>query len=310
MAHALREFAELARHTPYAACELLAASKQLEKQGEPARAAMLAWLCRDDFPEAAADAAALLHRIDTLIPGVLFGDHLVWVSSRALAAGGSWLWLAPSEPHLLPTAWDPEVLDSFSGFLSDQRSRVLVDVGANTGSFAQLGVVHPGLTVHAVEPNPDAVAMLRRHLRANDLEASTTVHECALSDASGSAVLGLPRQTGLATIGSLAHLTERVELVVNTVTLDELVEREGISQVDAIKLDTEGHELRVLQGAREVIARWHPVLLLEGVEAMMARHGYGWPELWAFLYRNGYTVTRWGPEDVLAVAPEVRSSSS
>ena len=86
MAHALREFAELARHTPYAACELLAASKQLEKQGEPARAAMLAWLCRDDFPEAAADAAALLHRIDTLIPGVLFGDHLVWVSSRALAA--------------------------------------------------------------------------------------------------------------------------------------------------------------------------------------------------------------------------------
>lgn len=300
LASALLEFAEVARPSVGVARDLLAMAERLADHGELARAAMTAWRCREEFSGAALEAAALLYRLDAMIPGVLFGDHLVWVSSRALVVGGSWL--PTSEPDLLPTAWDSEVLSAFSRMLSDRRADVLVDVGANTGSFALLGVVHPGLTVHAVEPNPGAVAMLRRHLQANDLEASTIVHECALSASAGSAVLGLPAQTGLATLGSVTHLPDREDLIVDTVPLDELVERHRITRVDAIKVDTEGHELRVLQGAEEVIARWHPALLLEAVDTMMRRHGYAWPELSAFLHRHDYTVTRLGTEDVLAVA--------
>lgn len=299
LASALIEFAEVARSPVGAARDLLAEAERLEDCGEPTRAAMVAWRCREDFPGSTPDADSLLHRLDALIPGVLFDDHLVWVSSRALAAGGSWL--AAQRPGGLPTAWDSRVLASFARLLSVNRAGVLVDVGANTGSFALLGRVQPGLTVHAAEPNPGAVAMLRRHLQANDLEESTTVHECALSDAVGSGVLGVPPQTGLATLGSVTHLPDREDLIVERMSLDGLVERHHITRVDAIKIDTEGHELRVLQGAENVIARWRPFLLLEAVDTMMKRHGYGWHELSTFLNRHGYRVTAFGAEDVLAV---------
>jgi FkbM family methyltransferase len=215
-------------------------------------------------------------------------------------SGGSWLDLS-TERRPLPAAWDSEVLRHFSGLLRDRRASVFLDVGANTGSFTLLGLVHSGLECHAFEPSPATAAMLRRHIDLNALDTVTTVHECALSDTTGTGVLKSPQQTGLATLGSGEHLSERHDFEVDTFRLDDLPEARSFGRVDAIKIDTEGHELRVLQGAEEMIERWRPMILLEAVDVMMDRHGYAPRDLQEFFERHEYSVSKVGTEDIVAL---------
>jgi len=50
---------------------------------------------------------------------------------------------------------------------------------------------------------------------------------------------------------------------VTSVTLDRFVEEHGITRLDAMKIDVEGSEMRVLAGARETIARFKPAMVIE-----------------------------------------------
>jgi FkbM family methyltransferase len=299
LAAALVEGQRITEAPAAGAPQLLEQAYSLRAEGRTTEAAWVAWRCRSDYPATSADAVVLLRELDEAIPGLLFDDHLVWVTTRAVVSGGSWLDLS-TELRPLPAAWDSEVLRHFSGLLRNRRARVLLDVGANTGSFALLGSVHPGLECHAVEPSPVTAAMLRRHLALNALDAVTTVHECALSNTTGTGVLKSPQQTGLATLGSGNHLQEHVDTEVDTFRLDDLAQARGFDRLDAIKIDTEGHELRVLQGAERTIERWRPVILLEAVDVMMDRHGYARGDLQAFLERYDYVLSEVGTEDIVA----------
>lgn len=147
-----------------------------------------------------------------------------------------------------------------------------VDVGGNEGFYAgRLAQLCP--RVHCFEPIPWMAADLRGKLRAN-----VTVHEAAVSDRVGSVELRIPyvgsvQQHGTSTISADNPLegAERVELVsCRMTTLDAAVSE----RVGFIKVDVEGHELAVLQGAAGLIARDRPVLLVESEK----RHSPGAPE--------------------------------
>jgi hypothetical protein len=68
--------------------------------------------------------------------------------------------------------------------------------------------------------------------------------------------------------------------LVDAVTVDKLVGRFALTQVDWIKLDVEGAEVEVLKGAEQSIRRFHPVLFIEvhrtlhSLEAVLPQFGY------------------------------------
>jgi len=136
--------------------------------------------------------------------------------------------------------------------------RVAVDVGAHKGVYAR---VLSGLAshVHAFEPNPVAFAWLKRALPGN-----VTPHAIALSDRDGQAELFLPRR-GRRFSRSGGSLNPRKarnphgKVRVTVRMLDSL----GLQDVGFIKIDVEGAEAQVLQGARATIARFRPVLQIE-----------------------------------------------
>ncbi len=152
---------------------------------------------------------------------------------------------------------EPELtmLGSFVG-----KGGVAIDIGANEGIYA-FALSEVGAVIHAFEANPTFADFAKRSLGAR-----AHVHQLALSNASGQASFFVP----LAEDGSELHLAgnlknshsqfERQTVIkVEVRTLDSF----AFTNVQFIKVDVEGSELEVLEGARETIIRDHPALLLE-----------------------------------------------
>ena len=130
-------------------------------------------------------------------------------------------------------------------FLAECRRRrpaVFVDVGAHTGAYAcVVGIT--GVPTVAFEPVPHLFRELRHNAGLNGLRAE--LHPMAVGDREGGARLTMPagRNRGL------AQVSEDGDLSVPMTTLDKMLpQRETII---AAKLDVEGFEAKVLDGARE-----------------------------------------------------------
>ena len=131
------------------------------------------------------------------------------------------------------------------------------DVGANAGFYtlASARRVAPGGHVWAFEPLADNVCALRRHVALNGL-TNVTVVQAAASDRSGVAgfLEGANRSAG--------RLADESAYLVPTVSLDEFCGAHRLEPPDLVKIDVEGAEHRVLEGARHMLSKGRTVVLL------------------------------------------------
>lgn len=135
---------------------------------------------------------------------------------------------------------------------------VFVDVGANWGYFAIAIASDAGFSgkVIAFEPSkntyPDFMHILDQ---LNGLRGVIEPHNMALSDRTGTAYLEKNDVfSGLAKV-SLSARGEPIELI----RLDDM----PLNRLDLIKIDVEGHELEVLQGAVDTLTKHYPVIIFE-----------------------------------------------
>jgi FkbM family methyltransferase len=157
---------------------------------------------------------------------------------------GAWLSIGDHEPELpfVRALLRPE--DTF------------VDVGANIGVYSVVAAVQ-GARVLAFEPNGSARATLNANLALNNVADRVHVRSCALADFSGPAQFTMDLE-------SCNHLeidSEAKGEAVEVCQLDALVEP-GV-RVTLIKIDAEGFDEAVLRGARGVLERERPVLIVE-----------------------------------------------
>jgi FkbM family methyltransferase len=139
--------------------------------------------------------------------------------------------------------------------------RIGIDVGAHQGDIlSHMVAAAPGEPHIAIEPLPAFAALLRRRY------PSAEVHEVAL-DATGAGevsfhhVVSNPSYSGLRE-RRYDRPHETVELItVRTARLDELVPDDR--QVGLVKIDVEGGELGVMQGAERTLSRHRPVVVFE-----------------------------------------------
>lgn len=153
--------------------------------------------------------------------------------------------------------WEASSLRAFSELVRDAKR--FVDVGAYTGLYSLVACADGSGDVIAVEPNPDILPLLERNIRANGWQERITVIPMAASNAPGIAHMAIPCDT------TAAHLNELASgPMVRLTTIDQLLDGR---KVDIIKIDVEGHEPRVLEGARNSLARWQPSLIVESLNA-------------------------------------------
>jgi len=182
---------------------------------------------------------------------------------------------------------EPEVQDALAALI--QPGQAVYDVGANIGFFTMLcsRLAGPQGRVYAFEPIPANLATLRHNLALNDL-SNVTIVEQALSSTTGSAEMFVSPWSAFHSLNVEGaskrsdHDLQAGQISVQTVTLDEFVKGEEGRAPDLLKIDVEGAELIVLEGARETLRSCRPLLLCELHDTHAA---YG-----AFVQEIGYEV--------------------
>ena len=177
-----------------------------------------------------------------LVPGPIY------IRYRAMKE----LWRGEPEVRWLPALAD--------------RARNSLDVGAHKGVYSYF-LARCSKHVYAFEPNPKNFTVLKRNLGRR-----VTVSPLALSNRSGPAVLRVPRHRGGysnqgASLSARKVPSNYKEVRIEAARLDDL----DIPDVGFIKIDVEGFEGEVLEGARLTIARDRPVLLVEIEERFIGR---------------------------------------
>jgi FkbM family methyltransferase len=139
-----------------------------------------------------------------------------------------------------------------------------LDVGASIGIYAAEMARYAG-SVIAFEANP-AVAAFARSVAARNVE----VVNMALSSRAGRTTLTMPLNARGRAVTELASIAPKQQSGGNAVTVDVETRRLddfSVSNCGFIKIDVEGHEEAVLDGASALIAAQRPVLMIELVEA-------------------------------------------
>jgi len=140
------------------------------------------------------------------------------------------------------------------------RGGAAIDVGANQGFFS-FALSEVADRVVAFEANPDYARFARWMLRGR-----AEVHEVAISDKPGRATFYVPLSDEGMVLHFAGNLKQTHSQFKNQMTYDvelRTLDSYGIANVGFIKVDVEGSEREVLDGARETIARDRPGLLLE-----------------------------------------------
>ena len=170
----------------------------------------------------------------------------------------------------------------------------VVDAGANVGSVAgQLcRAVGPNGLVWAFEPIPRNVERLAALADANEL-GQLAVFDCALGSSRGTATIKLPGAGGSGFASFTASWIREGGLEVRTERLDDLTcGLEGRRPLRLVKLDVEGFEPQVLEGAVETLRRWHPLVYCEFNDVILRDAGSSSRRLLDAFARLGYEVAR------------------
>lgn len=144
------------------------------------------------------------------------------------------------------------------------------DAGANTGTYtAEVLELSPLAQVIACEPHPQTFAKLKKALKPVARHKKVKLLQVGLSSRAGKLMLWdfarhapLKSTQPTSTLSSL-HRSVIEELhqqpargyKVALTTIDTILKTQGWTELDLLKVDTEGHELAVLKGAKRLIAR-------------------------------------------------------
>ena len=164
-----------------------------------------------------------------------------------------------------------------------------LDVGANIGFYSVLALDRVGSKgkIYSFEIDQRPLRCLRKTI-AGFGYSNIHVVEAAVADIDGTLSFQPKTDHGHNHI----ECNDAAAHKVMSTRLDTWATRTGLSNVAAIKIDVEGAEMLVLEGARETIARFKPLLLCECDEKMARAFGYTPRDLIALLEGFGYT-TAW-----------------
>jgi FkbM family methyltransferase len=132
------------------------------------------------------------------------------------------------------------------------KNPIFFDIGSNYGGYSYITLLNTNLKVEAFEPNPSVVQNFNKIIQKNSIP-NVNVNSFGLSNENRTCALHVvnPNNIGAASI----KVNKDGECIFKS--LDSL----NVQKMDIVKIDVEGHELEVLEGAKETIKRCKPIFI-------------------------------------------------
>lgn len=163
----------------------------------------------------------------------------------------------------------------------------VLDVGANIGVFTVLFAKWVGDCGHvvAVEPGARTVEYLQHNVSRNDVGDRVTIRPSALGASEGDTFLRVDPKGEELGASRISDSGQPVRMQ----TLDNLWSELGCPRFDLIKIDVEGHESQVLEGARKMFGKKPPkVCVVEFNQYFCQGKNARW--MWDFFMQHGYAA--------------------
>ncbi len=142
---------------------------------------------------------------------------------------------------------------------------VFFDVGANIGCFSLIAskIVGTEGKVHSFEPVTRVYEKLLANIQLNGLK-NITAKRKAVFESSGTLELFVSSNENVGMSSIFHHDTESGQVeIAESISLDEYVQKEGITEIKMIKIDIEGAEIFALRGMKQILKELKPVLIIE-----------------------------------------------
>lgn len=182
-----------------------------------------------------------------------------------------------------------------------QPNSVFIDVGANIGYFSLLAARQsPSGSIVAFEPVTHLYQELQANVALNKFSNVTAVN-LALGEQEENRLIYLsgPDNEGMSSFYKPENYSGKSEMV-KVIPLDKWIMDSTIKKIDLIKIDTEGSELAVLKGMKEVIKRFEPLMVLELNPTTLSQFGLKPADVISNLNELAYVIYRITEEGKLA----------
>jgi FkbM family methyltransferase len=190
------------------------------------------------------------------------------VLPKTIRVGDALIWINPNDPvisgALTFRVYERDEVSFFRSHFG--RNMTLIDVGANVGLYTGIAMSTIGFQgkILAIEPHGESRSFLLKTIQSNrgaEQHSNVMVCDCAVSDHSGALKFYKNSQNRGDNRLYPDPLLDQEEIVVAD-TLDNICQRYGIESVDFLKVDVQGAEAKVIDGASKVLKRSGDCILM------------------------------------------------
>lgn len=182
--------------------------------------------------------------------------------------------------------WTGSYEEDFSRYVAETVKPGMVgyDIGAWHGFFSGIMLANGAREVVMFEPLPANLKALEAFVRLNPAHKAS-IQNVALAAEEGTATLLQMHGTSMAKLDASPFQKNEPaegEIKVRQMPLDALIAEQNLPPPDMLKIDIEGAELMMLEGAQQTLANARPIILAEihtgdlltGVRQLLERHRY------------------------------------
>jgi FkbM family methyltransferase len=190
--------------------------------------------------------------------------------------------------------YEKEIVQLIEKYIDPKKD--VLDVGANIGLHTVLfsKLINSDKKVLAFEPTPNALKYLRNNLQINNCDDKVIIYNGIATDSKGQFELNIIEgMEEYSAVGQINH-PNVLGMKFNTIkvqgnTIDELVKEHNL-RPGFIKIDTEGAEHFVFEGAKETINKYKPVIISELSDNLLKAQGFNCERIFENLKRIGYKI--------------------
>ncbi|MBN1117987.1 MAG: FkbM family methyltransferase [Bacteroidales bacterium] len=170
------------------------------------------------------------------------------------------------------------------------KNDIFVDVGANVGVFSVLASGVSGAKSIAIEPNDENIEILKQNIAINNLQNNINIVKCVVGEQIGE----ISFTKGLDSINRVTREEDtslETELIKEE-TLDNLLKN---NRPSFIKIDVEGFELNVLNGAKNILQEPNLKILIIETNGLSSKYQLDENEIFNILENFGFSIYRYSP---------------